>query len=140
MRLFGLAVLLLLVLIPIRLAQAGDPALMGVWKPINYHIAGTDHPMEGLMIFTEGHFSTNVRYSQTSKDLDDSNANAGTYRTEGNKLIFTSDLAAHIRPGKAEEPIHYNRGGEEAGTYEIKGDKLIITFPSKNRYEAERVK
>ena len=95
--------------------------------------------MNGLFIFTESHFATTVRYRQTSTELDDSNANTGTYRTEGNKLILTSDLAAHIRPGKKEEPINYNSGGVEAATYEVKGDKLIITFPSKNRYEAERV-
>ncbi len=137
-RLVGL--LLLLAMASVGSVVADGQDLVGVWKPLNYHIAGKDHPMEGLFIFTENHFATNVRYQQTSMELDDSNANAGTYRTEGNKLLLTSDLAAHIRPGKKEEPIHYNRGGVDASTYEIKGDKLIITFPSKNRYEAERVK
>ena len=138
MRIAGL--FLLLAMASAGNAVADDHELVGVWKPLNYHIAGKDHPMDGLFIFTEKHFATNVRYQQTSPELDDSNANAGTYRTEGNKLILTSDLAAHIRPGKSEEPIHYNSGGVEAATYEIKGDKLIITFPSKNRYEAVRVK
>jgi hypothetical protein len=132
--------LLLVSAIAVSSVRASDTNLVGVWRPIVYHIAGEDHPMEGLFIFTERHFSTNVRYQNTSSKLDDSNANAGTYRTEEDKLIFTSDLAAHIRPGSEEEPIHYNRGGVEAATYRIEGDKLIITFPSNNRYEAERVK
>ena len=133
------SLLLLLTTASIGSLAADGHDLVGVWKPLNYHIAGKDHPMDGLFIFTENHFATIVRYRQTSTELDDSNANAGTYRTEGNKLFLTSDLAAHIRPGKKEEPINYNQGGTEVGTYEIKGDKLIITFPSKNRYKAERV-
>jgi hypothetical protein len=135
------SLLLLLTTASIGSVAADGQDLVGVWKPLNYHIAGVDHPMDGLFLFTENHyFATNVRYRQTSTELDDSNANAGTYRTEGNKLFLTSHLAAHIRPGKKEEPINYSQGGTDAGTYEIKGDKLIITFPSKNRYEAERVK
>ena len=131
--------ILLVSLLTASPAQVPAPALRGVWKPVTYHIQGKDHPMEGLFIFTERHFSANVRYKQTSTALDDSNANAGTYRTDGDKLTFTSDLAAHIRPGKQEEPIHYNRGGVEAATYRVEGNRLIITFPSSNRYEAERV-
>ena len=134
------SLLLLLTTASIGSVAADGHDLVGVWKPLNYHIAGVDHPMDGLFIFTEKHFATNVRYKQSSTELDDSNANAGSYRLEGNQLILTSDLAAHIRPGKKEEPIHYNSGGVESATYEVKGDKLIITFPSKNRYEAERVK
>jgi len=127
-------------LVAVAGGAAADPRLVGAWTPTVYHIQGKDHPMEGLFIFTESHFSTNVRFQQSSGALDDSNANAGTYRVEGDKLILTSQLAAHIRPGNSKEPIHYNRGGVESATFRIEGDRLIITFPSKNRYEAQRVK
>jgi hypothetical protein len=67
------------------------------------------------------------------------NANAGTYRTKGNKLIFMQQVQAHIRPGDEKEPIFYGKGVEEAARYAVEDKKLIITFPSGNRYISERL-
>lgn len=119
---------------------AADPRLFGVWKTLTYVVEGKDHPMDGLFIFTERHFSANAFFRISGGNLDDLNANAGTYRTEGDRLIFMQQVQAHIRPGDVREPIFYGKGVEEAATYQIEGDKLVISFPSKNRYVCERVK
>ena len=144
MRLSVLVILLsMMTVVP---AAANDPDLMGVWEPVTYHIAGKDYPMEGLLMFSKGHFTANVRWQGSSTELDDMNAQAGRYRTEGSNLIFTSDFSADIHTGNPEGhgshapgPIHYNRGRKEVATYEIEGDQLIITFPGKNRYHAKRL-
>ena len=96
--------------------------------------------MDGLFIFTDKHFSANAFFRISGGKLDDMNANAGTYRTEGDKLIFMQQVQAHIRPGDETEPVFYGKNVEEVSEYRIEGDKLIITFPSGNLYISERAR
>jgi hypothetical protein len=121
-------------------SEAADPRLFGVWATRSYVIEGKDHAMDGLFIFTQRHFSANAFFQVSGGKLDDLNANAGTYSTEGEKLIFMQQVQAHIRPGDPKEPIFYGKGVEEVATYKIEGDKLLIIFPSQNRYVCERLK
>jgi hypothetical protein len=96
--------------------------------------------MDGIFIFTERHFSANAFFRISGGRQDDLNANAGTYHTEGDRLVFMQQIQAHIRPGDPKEPIFYGKGVEEAATYRIEGDRLAILFPSGNRYLCERVR
>ena len=120
-------------------AEPADPRLFGVWSALTYVVEGKENPMDGLFLFTERHFSSNAFFRISGGKLDDLNANGGTYRTEGDRLVFMQQVQAHIRPGDAKEPIFYGRGVEEAATYTIEGDRLTIIFPSKNRYICQRV-
>jgi hypothetical protein len=131
--------LMVLFMLPATVAGASDPSLVGVWNVVTYELEGKDVPMDGLFIFTEKHFSANAFFHVSGGELDDMNANAGTYRTEGDKLIFMQQVQAHIRPGDEKEPISYGKGVEEAARYAVEDRKLIITFPSGNRYISERL-
>ena len=139
MRRSGILISLLVVAALSAEAQAADPRLRGVWSTRAYVIDGKEHPMDGLFIFTDRHFSANAFFRVSGGERDDANANAGTYRTDGNKLIFMQQVQIHIRPGDQTEPLLYGKGVEEAATYEIQGSRLVITFPSTNRYVCERV-
>jgi hypothetical protein len=119
--------------------NAADSRLVGVWDTEVYKVAGKDYPMDGIFIFTETYFSANAFFRVSGGKQDDLNANAGTYHTDGNRLVFMQQVQAHVRPGDEKEPIFYGRGVEEAATYAIEGDQLIITFPSSNQYVCKRV-
>jgi hypothetical protein len=131
--------LMLLLMLTATIAGASDSRLVGVWNVVTYELEGKDVPMDGLFIFTDKHFSANTFFRVSGGELDDMNANAGTYRTEGDKLIFMQQVQAHIRPGDEKEPIFYGKGVEEAARYAVEDGKLIITFPSGNRYISERL-
>jgi hypothetical protein len=120
-------------------AEGADPRLVGVWSTLTYVIEGKEHPMDGIFIFTEKHFAANAYFRISGGDMDDANANAGTYATEGNKLVFQQQVQIHIRPGDAGEPLFYGKGVEEAATYLIEGNHLTITFPSGNLYRCEKI-
>jgi hypothetical protein len=120
-------------------AVASDPKLVGVWNVLTYKMEGKDIPMDGLFIFTEKHFSANAFFRVSGGKLDDMNANAGTYQTKGDELIFMQQVQAHIRPGDPDEPIFYGKGVEEGCRYKIEGSKLVILFPSGNQYVSERM-
>lgn len=133
----------LVLLLPLRglsEAQAPDPRLVGVWKTLTYIVDEVEHPLDGLFIFTDRHFSANVFFQLSGGDMEDSNANAGTYRIDGDTLTFEQQVQIHIRPGDSDEPIFYGRDVDEASKYRIEGDdRLIVLFPSGNRYICERV-
>ncbi len=119
--------------------SASDPQLVGVWKTLKYQIQGEDYPLDGLFIFTGRHFSANVFFRLSGGELDDMNANAGTYRTSGEKMVFMQQIQSHIRPGDEKEPIFYGKGVEEVASYRVEKDRLLIIFPSGNRYVCERI-
>ena len=131
--------LMVLLMLAATVAGASDPRLVGVWNVLTYELEGKDVAMDGLFIFTDKHFSANTFFRVSGGELDDMNANAGTYKTDGDNLIFMQQVQAHIRPGDKEEPIFYGKGVEEAARYTIEGGKLIIIFPSGNRYISERL-
>jgi hypothetical protein len=120
-------------------AAGNDSRLIGTWKPITYQIHGTDYPMEGLVIFTKNHFSSNVQFSMTGGSGDDANANAGLYKTEGNKIVFKQWIQIHIRPGDSKEPIQFPHQAVEEATYQLERGRLVITFPSRNSFILERI-
>ena len=120
-------------------AAADDRRLVGEWKAVSYQVAGVDHPMEGLFIFTPRFYSANVRFNLSGNPIDDANGNAGPYVADGRQIVFTQWVQVHVRPGDAKEPILSRRGPDEATAYAIDGKRLILTFPSKNRYILERL-
>ena len=122
-------------------AEAPDPRLLGVWKTLTYVVEGVEHPLDGLFLFTERHFSANVFFRLSGGEKDDSNANAGTYRVEGDTLTFEQQVQIHIRPGDEQEPIFYGKDVDEAAKYRIEddGNRLLVLFPSGNRYICERI-
>lgn len=134
-----LGLLLSMLALGVSQAETADRRLIGVWSTVTYRIQGKDYPMDGLFIFTERHFAASAFFKVSGGALDDLNANAGTYRTEGDQLIFLQQVQAHIRPGDPREPIFYGKGVEEAAIYRLEGKRLIITFPSQNRYVLERI-
>jgi hypothetical protein len=128
-----------LILVPFDWSDAADSRLVGIWSTETYVIDGKEHPMEGIFIFTDRHFSANTFFRVSGGEMEDANANAGTYRTEGDRLVLMQDVQIHIRPGDPKEPIFYGKQVEEAATYAIEGDRLEITFPSTNRYLCRRI-
>lgn len=130
---------LAMILAPLSRGEAADPRLQGVWSAETYVIEGKEHPMEGIFIFTDRHFSANTFFQVSGGEMEDANANAGTYHTEGDRLVFMQQVQIHIRPGDAKEPLFYGKGVEEATTYAVEGDRLVITFPSSNRYVCQRL-
>jgi len=131
-----LAMVLLLSLLS---AYGNDVRLIGPWRPITYHISGVDIPLEGLMIFTQKHFSSNVLFKLTKGLVDDANINAGLYETKGDKLIFKQWIQIHLRPGNSKEPIQLPNQPVEEASYKLEGNRLVITFPSKNHFILERI-
>jgi hypothetical protein len=131
-------VLLAAIAFQARPAFADDPRLLGVWRATTYTIDGVDHPMDGLLVFTRGHYATAVRFSATGGPMDDSNGNSGPYTADGSTVVFTQWVQIHVRPGKPSDMVS-NKGPDEASGYRIEGNQLIITFPSKNRYVLQRI-
>ncbi len=120
-------------------AEANDARLRGVWKTLVYVVGGEEHPMNGLFIFTARHFAANAFFRMSGGAQDDSNANAGTYRTEGDRIVFTQQVQIHVRPGDEEQPIVYGKDVVEEARYEIEGDRLTVFFPSGNKYLCQRI-
>ena len=119
--------------------EASDPELIGVWDTHTYVVQGKEHSLNGLIIFTEKYFAGTGFSNFTGGELDDSNANAGTYTTDGNKVTFQQQVQIHIRPGDEKEPIFYGKDVPEEATYEIEGDTLTLNFPSGNKYLCKRL-
>jgi hypothetical protein len=120
-------------------AAAEDRRLVGAWKALTYVIDGTPHQMHGLFIFTDGHYSANVRFKLSTGPIDDANGNAGPYTADGKRVVFSQWVQIHVRPGDAKEPVLSREGPDEGTDYRIDGNRLILTFPSKNQYILERV-
>ncbi len=118
---------------------AQDARLIGAWKPLTYRIQGKDHPMDGLMLFTDWYFSSNVLFQLTGGLLEDGNMNAGTYEADGQRVVFMQWVQVHVRPGDAREPLLVRKGAPEPAEYQIEGDRLEIIFPSKNRFILQRL-
>lgn len=118
---------------------AQDARLVGAWKPVTYRVQGKDHPMEGLMLFTDRYFSSNVLFQLTGAAMDDGNMNAGPYEADGRRIVFTQWVEVHMRPGHPREPLLVRKGRPEPAEYQIEGDRLEIIFPSKNRFLLERL-
>lgn len=131
--------LLIIILASLLSAQENDARLLGPWKPITYHISGTDIPMQGLMIFTQNHFSSNVLFKLTKGLVDDANINAGLYETKEDKIVFKQWIQIHLRPGNSKEPIQLPNLLVEEASYKLEGNHLVIIFPSKNRFILERI-
>jgi hypothetical protein len=119
--------------------RPGDPRLIGAWKPLIYRIQGKDHPMEGLLLFTDRYFSSNVLFQLTGGPVEDANVNAGTYAVTGRQLVFTQWMRLQVRPGDVREPIFLRKGEPEPAEYQIEGERLEIIFPSQNRFILERL-
>ena len=115
--------------------------LAGVWEAVTYHFEGEDHPMEGLLVFTDRHFAATVRFRVSGGALPDLNATTGTYRIADGNVIFVRQIAANIRTGDRTRPIRYSpgEGQDEIAAYRIEADVLTISFPSQSRYVARRV-
>lgn len=122
-----------------HVTEASDQSIIGVWNTHTYVVQGKEHELDGLIIFTERHFAGTGFSKFSGGEMDDSNANAGTYRVEGNKLLMQQQVQIHIRPGDEKEPIFYGKGVPEEATYEIEGDRLTIYFPSGNKYICDRL-
>jgi len=118
---------------------AQDRVLVGAWKAVTYEINGTEHPMQGLFIFTKNYYSANVRFKLGNGPVDDANGNAGPYTREGRRIVFKQWVQIHVRPGDRNEPIVSREGPDEATDYRFEGDRLILVFPSKNRFILERM-
>lgn len=121
-------------------AHGNDDRLRGPWRPIIYHIYGVDIPMEGLVIFTQKHFSSNVQFELTKGLIKDGNYNAGQYETQGDKIIFRQCIQIHLRPGDKEDPIQLPHQPLEEATYKVEENRLLIIFPSKNRFILEKIR
>jgi hypothetical protein len=113
---------------------------MGPWKAVSYTINDTAYPMNGLVIFTKKHFSSNVVFNMTNGPIEDSNHNAGLYEANGKTLIFKDQLVQiHLRPGNLKEQIELpNQPYEETG-YKLEENRLVIIFPSGNKFTLERI-
>ena len=119
--------------------EASENKLVGAWDTHSYVIEGKSHALDGIIIFTENYFAGTAYSSFSGGEMDDSNANAGTYTIEGNNVTFQQQVQIHIRPGDEKEPIFYGKDVPEAATFEIDGDDLTIYFPSGTKYLAKRL-
>ena len=119
--------------------EASENKLVGAWDTHSYVIDGKSHALDGIIIFTENYFAGTAYSSFSGGEMDDSNANAGTYTIEGNNVTFQQQVQIHIRPGDEKEPIFYGKDVPEAATFEIDGDDLTIYFPSGTKYLAKRL-
>jgi len=119
--------------------EASENRLIGVWDTHTYVVEGKSHALDGIIIFTENYFAGTAYSSFSGGEMDDSNANAGTYTIDGNKLTFQQQVQIHIRPGDEKEPIFYGKDVPEEATFEVKGDNLTIYFPSGSKYLAKRL-
>ena len=104
-----------------------------------YVVEGKNHALDGIIIFTENYFAGTAYSSFSGGEMDDSNANAGTYTIDGNKVTFQQQVQIHIRPGDKKEPIFYGKDVPEEATFEVDGDNLTIYFPSGSKYLAKRL-
>ena len=133
-----LALVVFLVLLSHTL-EASENKLVGVWDTHTYVVEGKNHALDGIIIFTENYFAGTAYSSFSGGEMDDSNANAGTYTIDGNKVTFQQQVQIHIRPGDKKEPIFYGKDVPEEATFEIDGDNLTIYFPSGSKYLAKRL-
>ena len=122
-------------------AAAGeDRRLLGAWMAVTYDVQGTEHPIQGLFIFTTQHYAANVRYSASNASIDNANGNAGPYTADGKQIVFTQWVQIHVRPDDAKQPVLSRAGPDEVAGYQLEGNRLILTFPSKNRYILQRIR
>lgn len=121
-------------------ASRNGPSLQGVWKAVAYKIGDTHYPLQGLIIFTEKYFSSNVIFKLTKGAIDDANCNAGLYKADGKKIVFNQWIQIHLRPGQEQEPIFLNKDTIEEAAYKLEGNSLLITFPSNNQFTLEKIK
>lgn len=119
--------------------EASENKLVGVWDTHTYVVEGKNHALDGIIIFTENYFAGTAYSSFSGGEMDDSNANAGTYTIDGNKVTFQQQVQIHIRPGDKKEPIFYGKDVPEEATFEVDGDNLTIYFPSGSKYLARRL-
>jgi len=112
---------------------------VGAWKALTYVIDSKEHPMEGLFVFTQRHYSANVRFKLGHESIDAANGNAGSYSIDGKRIVFAQWVQVHIRPGDPKESILSRKGPDEVSEYRFEGDRLILLFPSGNRYVLERI-
>ncbi len=120
------------------LAQA-QGSLEGAWQRTEVMISGSDNegttsdPEMGLILFTEGHYSTMLNLSDRSGfpegpgplENDEQRvaafrsffANAGSYEVAGSKLMLHFMLARNPRVAS----------GTTESEYRVEGDKLMIT-------------
>ncbi len=119
--------------------EASGNKLVGAWDTHTYVIEGESHSLDGIIIFTENYFAGTAYSSFSGGEMDDSNANAGTYTIDGNNVTFQQQVQIHIRPGDEKEPIFYGKDVPEEATFEVDGDNLTIYFPSGTKYMAKRL-
>jgi len=120
-------------------AEAQKPGVEGVWKAVTYDISGVAHPMSGLFIFSRHYYSANIRFQLAPGPNDDSNGNAGPYKTIGTEIVFDQWVQVHVRPEDAKQPILSHAGEPEHSKFSINGNTLILSFPSGNRFVLERL-
>ena len=133
-----LALVAFLALFPPSL-EASENELVGVWNTHTYVVEGKSYALDGIIIFTKNYFAGTAYSSFSGGEMDDSNANAGTYTIDGNKVTFQQQVQIHIRPGDEKEPIFYGKDVPEEATFEVDGDNLTIYFPSGTKYLAKRL-
>jgi len=123
--------------------------LRGAWHAQTYTLKdGTRHPVRGSILFTERDWSVVFLVAPDGKKPVRGSGEAGTYRLEGNRLVFAHRY--NLGGGQAVEglpasPLEMNLHGEkdapeEACTVEVVGAALTIRFPSGNAMTFERAR
>lgn len=121
--------------------------LRGAWHAQTYILKdGTRHPVRGSILFTERDWSVVFLVAPDGVKPARGSGEAGTYRLEGNRLVFTHRYnlgGGQAVQGLPASPLEMNLHGEkdapeEACTVEVALPALTIRFPSGNAMTFER--
>ena len=126
---------LLTLLLCISVSLAAHP-LEGAWSVVQYHLKdGQSLEVSGQILFAANHWSVLFFVTEGGEPKRGS-AEGGTYRVEGDKLIFLHTLRLADIDRGSESPIVREIKAEptrEATQFEVQGRRLTIDFPSGNR-------
>ncbi len=133
--------------VPAAQGASGDLEIRGAWHPDTYILEdGTRHPVRGLIVFTDRDWSVVFLVAPDGHTPLRGSAEAGTYRLNGNRLVFShlyNLSGGGAVEGIPESPFEMNlheatSAPSEPSTVELTGRRMTIRFPSGNAMEFER--
>jgi hypothetical protein len=107
---------------PAVLAQA-DP-IAGIWELTSYEDPVNRGGATGLLFLRDGRFSI-VYTMNEGTPQPDGRAHAGTYRVEGDRIIYTLDWDLHYVGGKG---IVGRKGSVAKPRFKLEPNALVVTY------------
>ena len=130
------AALALAILCGAPAALAQEDAIAGAWELTSYQDPGNRGRASGLLFLRDGLFSL-VYTMNEGTPQPDGRAHAGTYRVEGDRIVYTLDWDLHYVGGKG---IVGQKGSVARPRFRIEQNELVVTYENGSVHRFRRAR